>query len=256
MITPIYKKGDAGDVRNYRGITLLCTAYKVYAAILAERLREEIERKGRLPETQAGFRKGRGTMDNIIILQQTINKEINKKKGKMYGFFIDLKAAFDKVDRRILWRAMEERGIRRGLVERVKEIYEQTKNAVRIRESITDWFWTCKGVRQGCPLSPLLFALVIADIEEEMKKGQIGGVLIGRERVWTLAYADDLVLLAKNEESMKEIMRRLERYLKNKNLQLNVEKSKMVCFRKGGGGKKKKGKMVVERKRDRRDVGI
>jgi len=70
MITPIHKKGDTSDVRNYRGITLLCTAYKIYAAILAKRLREEIERKGSLPETQVGFRKGRGTMDNVRILQQ------------------------------------------------------------------------------------------------------------------------------------------------------------------------------------------
>jgi len=81
-------------------------AYKIYAAILAERLSEEIERKRSLPDTQAGFRKGRGTMDNMRILQQVINKEISKKKRKMYGFFIDLKAAFDKVDRKILWRTM------------------------------------------------------------------------------------------------------------------------------------------------------
>jgi len=66
MITSIHKKGDTSDVRNYREIILLCTAYKIYAAILAERLREEIKGKGSLPETQADFRKGRGTMDNIM----------------------------------------------------------------------------------------------------------------------------------------------------------------------------------------------
>jgi len=93
-----------------------------------------------------------------------------------------------------------------------------------------------KGVRQECPLSPLLFALVIADVEEKMKKRQVDGVLIGKDKIWTLAYADDLVLLAKNEKSMKEIMRRLERYLRDKNLQLNAEKSKILCFRKEGGG--------------------
>jgi len=70
-------------VRNDTGITLLCTAYKIYA-ILAKRLREEIEEKGSLPETQAGFRKGRGTMDNVRILQQVINKKISKK-GKCAG---------------------------------------------------------------------------------------------------------------------------------------------------------------------------
>jgi len=118
VIIPIHKKGDTSDVSNYREVTLLCTAYKIYVAILTKRLREEIEEKGSLPETQTGFRLGRGTMDNVRILQQVINKEISKKKGKVYGFFLDLKATFDKMDRKILWKAMEETDIRRGLIEK------------------------------------------------------------------------------------------------------------------------------------------
>jgi len=62
---------------------------------------------------------------------------------------------------------------------------------------------------------------------------------IGKNKIWTLAYADDLVLLAKNEESMKETMKRLDRYLRNKYLQVNAEKSKMLCFRKGGGRRRR-----------------
>jgi len=72
--------------------------------------------------------------------------------------------------------------------------------------------------------------------------------LIGKNRIWTLAYADDLILLAKNEESMKEIMRRLERYLRDNNLQLNTEKSKMLCFRKGGGKIRRRIKWMWKRK--------
>jgi len=94
----------------------------------------------------------------------------------------------------------------------------------------------------------LFFALVITNVEEQMKKGQVGGVLIGKNRIWTLAYADDLVLLAKNKKSMKEIMRRLERYLRDKNLQLNEKKSKMLCFRKRRG-KKRRVKWMWKRKR-------
>jgi len=118
-------------------------------------------------------------------------------------------------------------------------MYEQIKNAVRVYGNTTNWFGTRKGVRQGYPFSPLLFAMVIADVEEVMKEEQIGGVWIGKNKIWTLPYADDLVLLAKNEESMKETMKSLERYLRNKNLQLNAEKSKMLCFRKGGGRRRR-----------------
>lgn len=67
-----------------------------------ERLRKEVEKKNILPETQAGFKKGRGTMDNIYVLNHVIQKEIWKKGVKIFGFFMDFKSAFDKVDRKIL----------------------------------------------------------------------------------------------------------------------------------------------------------
>lgn len=68
-----------------------------------ERLRKEVEKKNILPETQAGFKKGRGTMDNIYVLNHVIQKEIYiwKKGVKIFGFFMDFKSAFDKVDRKI-----------------------------------------------------------------------------------------------------------------------------------------------------------
>jgi len=134
---------------------------------------------------------------------------------------------------------MEERSIRRGLIERIKEIYEQTKNAVRVHGNMINWFGTREAVRQGCPLSPLLFVLVIADVEEEMKKEKVGGALIEKNRIRTLAYADVLILLAKNEEGIKETMKRLEEYLRNKNVQLNAEESKVLCFRKGEGRRRR-----------------
>jgi len=189
-------------------------------------------------------------MDNLYILQHAIKKELRKKGRKIYGIFMDLKAAFDKVGRKMLWEAMVRRGARSGLIERVKEIYVSTKNAVRIHKEKSGWFWTEAGVRQRCPLSPILFTLLIADVEEKMKKGQIGDIRIGKESIWTLAYVDDLVIMAKSEEGMKEMLKRMERYLKGKKLQLNVEKTKMNMFREER--KKKEDQMEMGRKGSRR----
>jgi hypothetical protein len=66
---------------------------------LSERLKREIEEKGVLPDSQAGFRKGRGTVDNVYILDHLARNELRKKGGRMNALFIDFKAAFDKVDR-------------------------------------------------------------------------------------------------------------------------------------------------------------
>ncbi|KMQ90728.1 axoneme-associated protein [Lasius niger] len=98
--------------------------------VLVERLREEVEGKGLLPPSQTGFRKGLGTIDNVYVLNYLINRQVNRKKGKMAILFIDLKAAFDSVDRGILVEAMRERGVREGLVRRCKEVLEETVNMV------------------------------------------------------------------------------------------------------------------------------
>ncbi|XP_071577718.1 uncharacterized protein [Temnothorax nylanderi] len=126
------KKGKGEKVGNYRGVTLTQTAYKVYAAVLAERLRKEVEEKGLLPPNQTGFRKGVGTTDNIYVLNYLINRQVNRKKGKMVVLFVDLKAAFDSVDRRILMEAIRKSGVREGLVMRCKELLGKTVCRVRV----------------------------------------------------------------------------------------------------------------------------
>lgn len=77
-ICPIYKKGEKSDVKNYRGITLMDTAYKIYANILNERLSSAVEEK--LGEGQFGFRKGRSCIDAIYTLNFVANRELSKKE--------------------------------------------------------------------------------------------------------------------------------------------------------------------------------
>lgn len=96
---PIYKKGDQDQAENYRGGSLLCIAYKVYAETLRRRLEEEIEERKLIPENQAGFRKGRETIDNIFIMNHLIQREGKEEEKKVYAIFVDLKAAFDNVER-------------------------------------------------------------------------------------------------------------------------------------------------------------
>lgn len=130
MIVLIYKKRDKNKATNYREITLR-TGYKIYAINLQERLEREVEEKRILPETQAGFRKERNTMDNIYILNYAIGKDILRPGGKVHAFFADLKAAFDIVDRKKLWSTMKGKGISNYLVNRIEEIYEETINACK-----------------------------------------------------------------------------------------------------------------------------
>lgn len=119
-------------MEDYRRVTLMSTLYKVYMGVekLAERLREEVEGKKILPGNQTGFRKGLGTIDNIYVMNYLANRQLVKRGGGLITFFVDLKAAFDSIDRKVLVEAMKEMGIRAGLVGRVEEALRETRSRV------------------------------------------------------------------------------------------------------------------------------
>jgi len=251
-VVPLYKKGDPDVTSNYRGISLLCTAYKIYAELLRRRLEGEVEMREGLPETQMGFRVGRSIMDGIFMLQHLVQRgrAEEEKEKKIYAFFADLKAAFDNVDRDLLWETLRKMRIRKGLIRRLERIYERTEVMVRTVEGLTEKFETRKGVRQGCVLSPLLFNVYIAGIDEEFRKRGIGGIELGCDRIWNLAYADDIVLIARNREALEDMMGTLRNFLKGRKLELSAEKSKVLVFNKGSKERKEewkwKGKMIEE----------
>lgn len=133
-----------------------------------------MDEKGIVPQNQTGFRKGLCVMDNIYVLNYLVNRQLGIRKGDLAALFMDLKAVFDSVDRKVLIETMRERGIREGLIERVEEIMRETGSRVRLGRGMGERFLTGRGMRQGCPLSPLLFNVLLADMEEEMDKVKWG----------------------------------------------------------------------------------
>lgn len=89
------------------------------------------------------------------------------------------------------------------------------------------------GMMQGCPLNPLLFNILLADVEKVLRMVKWGGVKVGEKRC-TLDYADDMVLLAEGEDELRSMIARFE-YLDDKRLELNTEKTKILRFRRRGG---------------------
>lgn len=176
MVVLIFKKGDPEEMENYRGISLLCTAYKIYAEILRARLEEESHKGKWIPESQGGFRRGRGTADNISVLFHIVQKEKTRTDGKVFTAFIDIKAAFDNVNRKYLWKIFKKKGASRNLIWRLKKNYEDTWTTIKTGERLAGCFKLRKGVRQDCVMSPLLFNLYMADIDIYMRNRGIGGI--------------------------------------------------------------------------------
>ena len=135
--------------------------YKIYTEILRQRLVKELEKKECLAYTQMGYSPGRGTMDAVYVLKTGVQNEIRKDKGKAYVLFAYVTGGFDRATREELWKMIEMKGIVRQLRIRIMELYEKTSCRILKRNKTIGRFRTRKEVRQGCPLSAVLFNIFL-----------------------------------------------------------------------------------------------
>jgi len=151
VFIPIPEKGNAKECSNYHTITLISHINKVILKILQYMNRE-------LPDVEAGFRKGRGTRDQIANICWIIEKAREFQENN-YFCFIDYAEAFDCVNHNKLWKILKEMGIADHLTYLLRNLYAGQEATVRTGHGTTDWFQIGKGVHQGCILSPSLFSL-------------------------------------------------------------------------------------------------
>ena len=144
-----------------------------------------------LPDIQAGFRKGKGTRDQIASICWIIEKA-EKFQKYIYFCFIDYTKAFDCVDHNKLWKILKEMGIPDYLTCLLRNLYAGKEATVRTGHGTTDWFQVRKGVHHGCILSPCLFNLYAEYIvwNAGLDEAQ-AGIKIARRNINNLRYADD-----------------------------------------------------------------
>lgn len=229
IIFPIHKKGNMNEPANYRAISFMNTAAKILMGILNNRLVNWVEDKKIIVEYQAGFRKNYSTADNIYNLASITSIKLAEKK-KLYAFFVDFRAAFDKVSRKALIYKLYSLGVSYKFTKMIESIYENTQSAVWNGEELSSSFNTVSGVKQGCLLSPLLFALYINDIHDFLE----GGINIEGTNIRILMYADDIVIMAEDVSTLQKMISRLEQYCDLWNMEVNTGKSKIMVFRNGG----------------------
>ena len=182
----------------------------------------------KLPDVQAGFRKGRGTRDQIAnihwIIEKTREFQIN-----IYFCFIDYAKAFDCVDHNKLWKILEEMGIPDHLTFLLRNLYAGQEATVRTEHGITDWFQIGEGVHQGYILSPCLFKLYAEYIMRNAGLNEVqAGIKIAGRNINNLRYADDATLMAESEEELKSLLMKVKDESEKVGLKLNVQKTKIM----------------------------
>ncbi|KAI3363672.1 hypothetical protein L3Q82_001297 [Scortum barcoo] len=165
------------------------------------------------------FKKGTGERNNavFVLVVEQWTSSLYLSTGCLEGLwefaqpvhmcFVDLEKAFDRVPRGILWGVLREYGVRGPLLRAVRSLYDRSRSLVRIAGSKSDLFPVHVGLRQGCPLSPVLFIIFMDRISRRSQGPE--GVRFGNHRISSLLFADDVVLLASS--SSQDLQHVLER---------------------------------------------
>ena len=237
VITPILKNGNNTNPDNYRGISLLSVISKTFTSIINKRLYEWCEKEDKISFEQAAFRKSFSTTDHIFTLTTIIQNRLYKKDGgKVYACFIDYHKAYDHIDRQSLWDVLYDTGVSNKMISMFKAMYKTVLSCVRWNGTLSEMFECPSGLRQGCLCSPLAFALLIGKVADCVRRnGKHGFQLIpGGPEIYQLLFADDIILISSTPHGLQTQINNLESASKSLGLTVNMKKTKIMVFRRGG----------------------
>ena len=153
----------------------------------------------------------------------------------MFCAFVDFKKAFEFVNRYIIWYKLIKPGVRGKMFNVIRSMYESVKSRVKYNNELSNDFDSYLGVRQGECLSPFLFSMYLNDIEDEFYLHRPEGIYVGSCKLFLLLFADDITIFAETAEGLQIGLVILESYCNRWKLTVNIEKTKIMVFRKGGG---------------------
>ena len=225
-ITLIHKKGPVELLSNYRPLTINISMYGIYSRVLNNRLNTVTEIHNLLGEVQSGFRKGRCAADNIFVLN-TILEKAKENGQQVHKGFVDITKAYDTISRDILWTKLENLGFGQAFISCLKTIYKDDCITTSVGGRQSRQIFLSSGVRQGCSLSPLLFALYVSDLGHELcKSGE--GFDIEDVNIPALFFADDIVLLSSSAQGLKRLLEITRRHFQILKLSFSRKKSQVI----------------------------
>lgn len=231
LVKLIYKrKGDIADLKNYRPITMLNTDFKILSKILANRLKKILPNI--IQTNQAYAIPGRDITDTISSIRDVVSYMITEKKSG-YVISLDLEKAFDRVEHEYLFRILQQFGFGDNFIKWLKILYKDSKSQVKCNGFITETFKLTRSIRQGCPLSALLYSLVaealgLAITEEK----EIRGIDTeeNRELQKVYQYADDTTIIVQDVASVVKAMDIIEKYCKGSGAKINKQKTVIMSI--------------------------
>lgn len=228
VVSSIFKDGDPTSPANYRPITLLNTDYRILAKVLANRCLQNIS--GLISAEQCAFLKGRSIGDSIMLLQLLPHQLAAEGRAGALVAFLDFRKAYDSVNRDFLHEVLLAMGVGDKFLAWVRLLLNQqhTRACAVLNgyKSVKAHFTA--GVRQGCPLSPLLYLFVGEALLRYMKAQPALGVTLAGARVVAAQYADDIDPVLQGPEVVPVLVDTLSTFAAASNQHVNVDKCKLL----------------------------
>ena len=224
LITLLYKRGDRLEMKNWRPITLLCVDYKIAAKAIANRLLQVLPSIIH-PDQSCGVR-GRNPVVNNRLMQDIVDDINNRGLGGAV-LSLDQEKAFDRVDWSFLLRVLATMNFGSSFQQWVRLFYSRISSRILVNGEQSDSFFVSRGVRQGCPLSPLLYVIMAETIASAIQNcAAIDGFsLPGQHRVKICQYADDTTIFVLSDSALMAVFSLFRRYELASGAELNVTKS-------------------------------
>jgi exonuclease III len=235
-------KGDQNFVRDQdiskaRPLTITSVIYRLFMRIFKDKVVgwAEDPEAPIFTELQSGFRSGRRLDDNVFMLSQIC--EISRGKGLgMYCAFLDIKKAYDTVNHGKLWEILATKGMNKNWIGLLRELYAENMVVLKHRSFQSKAMVQTSGLRQGCPMSAVLFMLYINNLEKRLVEKGIGFKLSyrchGEQQfiIPALFYADDIVLISNNRRELQELLNICNEEVTSLGLAFNHDKCAILCF--------------------------
>jgi hypothetical protein len=224
-ITLLHKKAEKCFLANYRTLAVGCNLCQIYLRVLEARIRKLVEDNNLLGELQCGFRNGRRCQDNLLVID-TVIKSFKKSNKSMFIAFLDITKAYDRIPRDVLWKKLRLAGIPDKLVRVLEETYRLPRGKVVFQGVTVENISLPLGLKQGCVMSPILFALFIADLMPILQAAGLGPTIRGTH-IPVLAFADDLAVMG-NIPDLRKLLAIIGQYARTNAIEFAGEKSLVI----------------------------
>jgi hypothetical protein len=228
--TVVIPKGntDLDDIGNWRPITIGSALNRCYCKLIDRRLTVKLNRR------QKAFQPVEGCAEHSMVLQHILS-EGHKNRKETNIAFLDLAKAFDTVSHHSIARALSRQGINQTYKDIISDQYHEITTQMIGMQGASAPLPITSGVKQGCPLSPKLFNCIIDELLDEL--GDEWGIQVDNTRINSLAFADDLALIAGTKLGMEQLLQKSVRFFETRGLKLNPRKCVTIRWYRSPGSK-------------------